>query len=326
MVEELIRLLQLLHFSSPIYFFIALILMAIAIFAPKRREIRGLKMNIGYFSKRTKLKTGRRFTIPALIIMTTLLLAVAFAGPSLVSSRMHSTSYSKPMMVIIDVSGSMTAGGGYYGMPESGFRTCRTIFYDLIERDLDASIGLMVYSVESYILRDFTDNKELLRGTLDNDLEINDISTATETTKALAKARHYFDKVQSKEKVILIMTDFMDDLDKIAMEMRRSITAGIKVYGLVILGSAGEAQKITIHLTNLAGSVWNPKGLEMAWMSDKTAVESIYQEISSIKGDWTHEGRVTAKESLLPYILPAIFALVVLCVVLSETLFRRIPQ
>ncbi len=96
--------------------------------------------------------------------------------------------------------------------------------------------------------------------------------------------------------------------------------AGIKVYVIVMLQQdwweVNKAQPtIPIQM----------QGLDIVEMNDRNGLSRIRREIASMASSPLREEVILSRTSLVSYLVLPIVGMVALCLVLSETCFRRIP-
>jgi hypothetical protein len=253
-------------------------------------------------------------------------MAVVLANPQSVTKR-SVPIYGKPVMVVIDVSGSMAYVERYpekEGVAEeiSDSEKARRVFDDILSRDLGVDFGLLLYSTENYIARYFASQKNLLKDTLENKEEIYFISTATRTAAALARAHRFFsENIVAKDKAILLISDLKGDRDAMeetADEMERALRAGIKIYVIII-----ESEKQ--GMVGARPRLPEIRGVKIAGMNDEYGIVEICQAIAAMELSQIREDEILLRKSLIPFLIPPILGLVVLCLILSETRFRKIP-
>lgn len=317
-MEELTSVFASLEFASPLYFWLGGAVILLGMFLPFLKRKRELHFDRGYWKKKIKLVNKKTWAIPALIIVISLLTAAALANPLIVEKR-NIPFYGKPVMVVVDVSGSM---GLTYREKDSPLGKAREVFDDITKRDLGATIGLSLYSSESYIARDFTTKIELLKDALENEREIEEISTGTMTALALKKTREFFSReVEAKNKSIILISDLEDDLREVSREIKNCLEAGINLYVIVIQEKSESAHLSMQRLKNLIGI----NKVKMVWAEDKGGISQICEEIRQMESSLAGETEVLSRKSLTPFLLPAILGLTILSIVLSETIFRKIP-
>lgn len=324
-MEELTRLLASCEFASPLYFWIASALVLLLIFFPLPSRRRGLALDLNYWRRRVEFKRERVWVLSLLVAITSILMTTVLADPQMVTKQ-SLPIYGKPVMAVVDVSGSME----YKGSPgekvttaaeeASNFERARGVFYDILHRDSKADFGLLLYSTKNYVARYFAYKNELLKDTLENTEEVSFISTGTQTTAALAKARFFLsEKIQAKEKAIVLISDLHSDLEgliEMAEEMESALWAGIKVYVIVIGGERGLAY-------------WAPrrtqKEVRVVGMYDEYGIDQICAEISAMESSLIGEQEILSRVSLVPFLIPPVLGLITLCLILSGTRFRKIP-
>jgi hypothetical protein len=67
------------------------------------------------------------------------------------------------------------------------------------------------------------------------------------------------------------------------------------------------------------------QGLDIVEMDDTYDISRIRREIASMPTAPIKEETLLSRTSLIPYLIPPILGLAALCLVLSESFFRRIP-
>lgn len=319
-MEELGKFLASCEFTFPLYFWIGGALALLLIFFPVTGRKRGLAIDLQYWQARIAFKSKRALIFSILVTITSILIALALSDPQ-ITVKPSVSIYGKPVVAVVDVSGSMQSKVRSYGAVDlrTGYEKARDIFQDLIGRRPDVNFALLLYSTESYVARYFSYKNELLKDTVENKQEIDYISTGTRTATALAKARKFLtDNIQGKDKAIVLISDLTGDLQAMvatAEEMERDFYAGIKIYVIVITPD----NKIP---TNAPTRL---EGVEMVEMNDKAGIDQIVKEISDMQNSPIRQEEVVQKQSLIPFVILPGLALILAALVLTETRFRKIP-
>lgn len=326
-MEELIKLLASCEFASPLYFWIGSALILFSIFFPLFRKRKGLRLDLKYWEKRVEFKSRRLWVFSILVAITSILMATVLTNPQVVTQPSVSI-YGKPVMAVIDVSGSMEyverqrrPSKEAIGPAEelSNLEKAQGVFDDILSHDLGVDFGLLLYSTENYIARYFASKKELLKDTLENKEEISFIATGTRPTEALAKAHGFFsENIKPKDKAIVLISDLEADPEaavEMADEIERARWAGIKIYVIIIERKAvyGRPPPPQIKAVNMVG------------MNDKDGINQICEEIAAMERSPIREEEILSRKSLIPFLIPPILGLITLCLILSETRFRKIP-
>jgi hypothetical protein len=318
-VEELTRFLASCEFATPLYFWIGGAFVLLLVFFQLLRKRRGLAIDLQYWKRKVAFKSKRVWVLSILVAIASILMAGVLSDPQFTTIS-NDSIYGKPVMVVVDISGSMEAKPKpRLEDQRPNFEKARTIFEELIDRRPDVNFGLIFYSTENYVARYFAYKNELLKDTIENREEINYISTGTRTHEALAKARQFLtDNVADEaDKAIVLISDLEADLEAIlrmSEEMERVTAAGIKIYAIVI----GEEKQDAVDVPQI-------EGVKMVDMYDRDSIDQICEEISAMQISPIREEEVLLKKSLIPFfILPAL-GVIILCLVLGETRFRKIP-
>jgi hypothetical protein len=135
----------------------------------------------------------------------------------------------------------------------------------------------------------------------------------------MAKARQLLDdKIYGGDKTIILITDLdvpAAEWQRIVQEMTKSSLDDINVYIITPGASLTAAQQ--------SGKDFGP--IKAVSMEDKEGIEQICNEIIKTKMSVIREDETLVKKSLIPFLIwPSVF-LIGLCLVLSETRFRKIP-
>jgi len=319
-MEELRRLVASSGFSSPLYFWIGSALALLLIFLPLFRKRRGLALDLAYWGRQVEFKSRRVWVFSAVVVIASILMATVLTDPQ-IPTKTSIPMYGKPVMIVIDVSGSMEYRGrpGQEGL--SSFEKARGVFDDLLSRDVEADFGLLLYSTEHYIARYFASENELLEDTLHNQEEILPMSTGTRTAEALANARRFFENVEAEDKAILLISDLNHDLEatmEMAEETERVILAGIRMYVIVVEREGHRA-------VDEGPSQSQMQGVTMVGMNDEYGIDQICQELAAMESSPIIEEEILSRKSLVPFLIAPILGLLTLCLVLSETRFIKIP-
>jgi Mg-chelatase subunit ChlD len=320
-MEELRGLVASLDLTSPLLFWTGTALVLLLIFLPLFRKRRGLALDLGYWGRKVEFKSRRVWVFSGLATISSLLMAMALPNPQ-IATKTSVPKYGKPVMIVIDVSGSMEYRGrpGQEGL--SSFEKARGVYDDLLNRNVEADFGLLLYSTEHYVARYFAPENALLEDTLHNEQEISLMSTGTRTAEALAQARRFFsEKVEAEDKAIILISDLNHDLEatmQMAEETERVILAGIRMYVIVVEREGRQA--VERHLSQS-----DMQGVTMVDMNDKYGIDQICREIAAMQSSPIIEEQILAKKSLVPFLVGPALALLSLCLVLSETRFLKIP-
>jgi hypothetical protein len=310
------------EFMSPRLFWMASAFGLLFIFFPPLWRGRRITLDLTFWRKKVGAGSKAIWILPALIAVTTILMAAALADPQVLTERTVPI-YGRPVLVVVDVSGSM----GYVGRKGedlAGFEKAHQILNEVLDGDLEADFGLLFFSSENYIARYFAPKKDLLKDTLEVTEEIREISYGTRTASALTLGLRFLsDRVKAKDKALVLISDLQESPSAIAettQQLEKILKAGIKIYVVVLF------QESWWNMSNGPLSIpIQMQGLDIVGMNDRQGISRIRREIASMASSPIREDAVLSRISLIPHLVLPILGLVALCMVLSETCFRRIP-
>ncbi len=318
-MEGLVNFIDSCEFATPVYFWIAGALALLLIFIPWGRRKAALSFDIKFWKNKLECKSKRVLKLSIPVILATVLLAGVMAQPQ-ITTRPVTYVYGYPVMLVVDISGSM--GVGY--SETTPFGKSYEIFTDLIAMRGDINFGLLLFSTDMYIARYFINKNELFKDTLENRREIAYLSVGTRISGALEMAHKFMNENIDGGGAIILISD-MDTSSKewrsIVSEMTAMTLEGIMPYIIAPSGPeeiAKKAQRQGVDLSLVSE-------LRIVAMDDDEGIDNICKEIATMKMSLIREEEGILKKSMVPYFVIPTLVLFSLCLVLSETRFRKIP-
>jgi hypothetical protein len=312
-MEEFARFLASCEFATPLYFWIAGALVLLLIFFPWFRKKRGLAIDLQYWKRKVAFKSKRVWVLSLPVIIASVLMAGVLSNPQ-ATTRPITYIYGYPVMIVIDVSGSMGTGTNQ----RSGYEESLEVFNDLIARRSDINFSLLMFSAENYVARYFINKNELFRDTLENSVDIAYISMGTRINEGLEKARLFLtDNIKGEDKAIVLVSDLDVDSQmwsKTVEEMTRISLAGINLYVI----TTGEEKQGAFDIPQMPG-------LKIVGVDDKNGIDNMCAEISAMKMSPIREEEGLSQKSLIPFLILPALGVIYICLVLGETRFRKIP-
>ncbi len=302
------------------------------------------KSNSGIgFSQLTLLKLASKknklTNIPYILRLISLILfAIALAGPIKENSTEDNKASGIDIIMAIDISRSMEGlDFSTSTLKQTRLEAVKVVVQDFIESRPNDRIGLVAFAGKPYLASPLTLDHSWLFKRMEL-LNTNLIEGGTAIGSAIASASNHLNRVDSKSKIIILLTDGENNSGTIepipAAEAAKAL--GIKIY-TVGAGTEGKAayevdgffgnniQYIDVEideemLTNVAqktgGSYFRAK--------DKKSLESIYEKINQLETTT----RVVNKTTVYKYyfMIPLILGLIFLTseIILSSTKIRRI--
>ncbi|HWI58734.1 MAG TPA: VWA domain-containing protein, partial [Bacillota bacterium] len=171
------------------------------------------------------------------------LLIVALAQPRLTKSETKVNASGVDIVVALDMSGSMISEDfEQRGQRVNRFNMARAVLKQFIDKRPNDRIGLVVFGSEAYIAAPLTLDHDFLLQNLER-LQIGAIDeNHTAIGSALSTAVNRLREIQSKSKIVILMTDGQNNAGKIAplTAAQAAQALRVKVYTIGV-GMRGQA-------------------------------------------------------------------------------------
>ena len=286
----------------------------------------------------TRLTSGSRSLrlrampfVPALRFLALALLIVAAARPQVAEAREVIRGEGVDIAIALDISGSM----GQTDFAPNRLGAAKQIVAEFIEERKYDRIGLVVFSQEAFIQSPPTlDHGVLLR--LLTDVHLADqlgIEDGTAMGIGMATAANMLKDSTSESKLVTLITDGVNNagqLDPITVATA-SEALGIKLYTVGVGtnqpgGSEedGGSQESPLDEETLR-EIANITDAKFYLATDTEGLRDIYAEINALEKSEVEVLVFTRYREVLAWLLAPALALLLLDLVLSQTVFRRLP-
>ena len=269
--------------------------------------------------------------VPALRFLALALLIVAVARPQVAEAREVIRGEGVDIAIALDISGSM----GQTDFAPNRLGAAKQIVAEFIEERKYDRIGLVVFSQEAFIQSPPTlDHGVLLR--LLTDVHLADqlgIEDGTAMGIGMATAANMLKDSTSESKLVTLITDGVNNagqLDPITVATA-SETLGIKLYtigvGTSLPGGSeegGGSQESPLDEETLR-EIANITDAKFYLATDTEGLRDIYAEINALEKSEVEVLVFTRYREVLAWLLAPALALLLLDLVLSQTVFRRMP-
>jgi Ca-activated chloride channel family protein len=289
-------------------------------------------------ARRTRSRIG--WIVGFLPICAAALMIVGLARPQRTHSRTEVTANGIDIVLGLDVSGSMQA----LDFMVDNYRVNRiAVVKSVVSRFIDERpndrIGLIAFAASPYIVSPLTLDHDWLLQNLDRvNVGLGDDGTAIGS--ALAAAINHLRTTSAKSKVVILLTDGVNNSGKIsplaAAEAARAL--GVKVYtiGVGVRGKApipvrDDAGKIHVMMLNVdvdektLQAVASETGGQFYRATDTDSLEKIYEQINRYETSAQSVQKFEHVEELYRWTLYPSLGLLALAVLLQQTRFRRLP-
>ncbi|TVR33597.1 MAG: VWA domain-containing protein [Spirochaetaceae bacterium] len=166
------------------------------------------------------------------------LMIMALAGPTLVERERVYLSRGIDIMFVLDESPTMAAQDF---APETRFESARGVIRDFVQRRENDAIGLVSFAKEAALRMPPTVDHGALLAALDQ-VRIMELGDGTAIGNALAVAALHLETSKAPERVIVLLTDGINNAGEILPETAARVAAqkGIRIY-TVAIGTEQEA-------------------------------------------------------------------------------------
>ena len=269
--------------------------------------------------------------VPALRFLALALLIIAAARPQMAEAREVIRGEGVDIAIALDISGSM----GQTDFAPNRLGAAKEIVAEFIEERKYDRIGLVVFSQEAFIQSPPTlDHGVLLR--LLTDVHLADqlgIEDGTAMGIGMATAANMLKDSTSESKLVTLITDGVNNagqLDPITVATA-SEALGIKLYTVGVgtsqpggSGEGGGSQESPLDEETLR-EIANITDAKFYLATDTEGLRDIYAEINALEKSEVEVLVFTRYREVLVWLLAPALALLLLDLVLSQTVFRRLP-
>jgi Ca-activated chloride channel homolog len=271
------------------------------------------------------------------------LFIVALAQPRLMKSETTVKASGVDIVVALDMSGSMVSEDFVVNDRRvNRFNMARSVLQGFIDKRPSDRIGLIVFATQAFIATPLTLDHDFLQENL-NRLEIGAINqNATAIGDALSTAVNRLRDLKSKSKIVILMTDGQNNSGKIqplmAADAARAL--GIKVYTIGI-GEQGTAPMPVGRNPYTGETVYQDVPVDvdedtLQKIADITGgkyyradnaehFQQIYADIDKLEKTEAIINKYAEFQELFPWFVWSGLALLLIGLLLSQTMLRRLP-
>ena len=289
-------------------------------------------------ARETRSRPARWTTLLRLLVAT--LIIVGLARPQYGQGRSEVQASGVDLMLAVDVSGSMEAlDFSLNGQPESRVEVVKSVVSKFIESRPDDRIGLIAFAGAPYLVSPLTLDHEWLKQNLDR-VRTGLVEDSTAIGSALATSVNRLRDQPSKSKVVVLLTDGMNNAGKVAPQTAAEAAKalGVKVY-TIGAGAQGEApvpvkdqfgnQQIVMAKVDVDEAalkkIADETGGKFFRATDTDSLKKIYAEIDRMEKT-THQVKKFEKyHELFAFAVVPGLMLLGLSLGLDQTRYRRLP-
>ncbi len=325
-------------FLHPHFFWLLLLLLPLGWYWYTNRKNEKVPVKISNIQGFKATKTLLAKIYPLLFVLRILAFAtlvVALARPQAVDQSTK-TKITNGIDIVLstDVSGSMLARD----LKPNRLEALKKVAADFIKDRANDRLGIVVYAAEAYTKSPVTSDKNVLLNALEDIKYDRIIQDGTAIGVGLATAVNRLKDSQAKSKVVILMTDGVNNSGLVDPQMAADIakefkikvyTIGIGTNGMaetpVAINPRGELEykrmKVEID-EELMKSIALKTGGKYFRATDTKSLEKIYEEINQLEKTKIDEQNFVQRSELFrPFVL---FALILLLIdfISRKTLFK----
>jgi Ca-activated chloride channel homolog len=289
-------------------------------------------------ARETRSRPARWTTMLRLLVPT--LLIVALARPQWGQGRTEVQASGVDLMLALDVSGSMEAlDFNLGGQAASRVEVVKSVVTKFIEARPNDRIGMVAFAGAPYLVSPLTLDHDWLKQNLER-VRVGLIEDSTAIGSALATSVNRLRDQPSKSKIVVLLTDGMNNAGKVAPQTAAEAAKamGVKVY-TIAAGSRGEApvpvkdqfgnQRIAMAKVDVdeeaLKKIADETGGKFFRATDTDSLKRIYAEIDRMEKTTHHMKKFEKYHELFAFaVLPGVL-LLGLTLGLEQTRFRSMP-
>jgi Ca-activated chloride channel family protein len=288
--------------------------------------------------KRSTARMGA--ILPAIFFLSLALLIFAAARPQFGRSvtRVHASGVD--IMLALDVSGSMKSEDMSIGGERSNrLDAVKAVTQSFISNRPNDRIGVLAFAGRPYLISPPTLDHDWLIANLDR-IQVGMVEDSTAIGSAIAAAARRLQARSSKSKILVLLTDGANNAGRIspftAAEAAKAL--GIKIY-TIGAGSDGPVPypvrtpfgSIQYQLVEFDTDISTLKKIAAATSgqffraADGQSLVKIFRDIDRMEKSKAEVTKISLYKDLFPWFVSAAFALICVELLLSQTLWRRLP-
>ena len=272
--------------------------------------------------------------------LTLALFIVALAQPRFAKSTTEIKASGVDIVVALDLSSSMMSEDFEVSSGRiNRFDMARQVLSGFIDKRPNDRIGLVLFASQAFIGTPLTLDHDFLHENIDR-LQLGLIRDGTAIGDGLGTAVNRLRDLKVKSKIVILMTDGVNNTGKLDPLLAAEAAAAVKVKVYTVgIGEQGSAPMPVFMGGQKVGYQNVPVDVDEATLqkiADKTGgkyyradnaekFQQIYNEIDKLEKTEASVKKYTEYKELFPWFVAAGLALLLLEFVLSQTTFRRLP-
>jgi len=330
------------RFLQPEWFWLLTLLPAVMLWRGRRGPVAAIEYSdVGLareVARASRSRVGRWVWL--LPLLAGALMIIGLARPQRGHSRTEVTANGIDIVLALDVSGSMQALDFEIDNQRlNRIEVVKSVVSKFIEERPDDRIGLMAFAGAPYLVSPLTLDHDWLQQNLER-VNIGGVDDGTAIGSAIAASVNRLRTTPAKSKVVILLTDGMNNTGKIsplaAAEAAKAL--GVKIYTIGV-GVRGKAPiPVKDELGNLhmimakvdvdektLQAVADTTGGKFYRATDTNSLQRIYEQINALERTPQTVQKFERYEELYPWALIPSLAILGVSTLLQQTRLRRLP-
>jgi Ca-activated chloride channel family protein len=330
------------RFLQPEWFWLVTLLPLVMLWRGRRGPVAAIQYSdVGLaraVARRSRSRIGNWVWL--LAVLAAVLMIAGLARPQRGHSRTEVTANGIDIVLGLDVSGSMQALDFLIDNQRvNRIEVVKSVVGKFIDERPNDRIGLIAFAGSPYLVSPITLDHDWLQQNLER-VTIGGVDDGTAIGSAIAAAVNRLRTTRAKSKVVILLTDGMNNTGKIsplaAAEAARAL--GVKVYtiGVGVRGKApvpvrDEAGNMRLIMAQVdvdektLQTVADQTGGKFYRATDTDSLKKIYEQINRLETSAQTVQKFEHYDELYPWALIPALAILGLSFILQQTRYRRLP-
>ena len=330
------------RFLQPEWFWLLTLLPIVLIWRGRRGPVAAIEYSDVSLARDVARRSRSRIGLLLwlLPVLAGALMIVGLARPQRADGRTLITANGIDIVLGLDVSGSMQALDFQIDHQRvNRIEVVKSVVSKFIEERQDDRIGIIAFAGTPYLVSPITLDHDWLQQNLER-VAVGSVDDGTAIGSALAASVNRLRLTQAKSKVVILLTDGVNNTGKIsplaAAEAAKAM--GVKVYtiGVGVRGdaplpvrdAAGNWHVVTAKVDvdeKTLQAIAEETGGKFYRATDTDSLQRIYEQINRLEKTAQTVQKFEHTEELYPYWLIPALGILGLSVLLQQTRLRRLP-
>lgn len=278
--------------------------------------------------------------LPWLTIAALSLMVIALARPRIGLGKSLIRKEGIDIILALDVSTSMLAEDFKSGGKRiNRLEIVKQVTRDFISRRPNDRIGVVIFARRPYILSPLTWDHDWINTRIDQ-LQIGEIEDGTAIGTALTTGVKRLNESRAKSKVLILLTDGINNAGEITPEVAAEAAKEYKVtvytigagskglvpYPMIDVWGRKQYQMVEIDIDDeLLEKVATTTGGRYFRATDTQSLKTIFQRIDRMEKTAVEMAKYSEYKDLYPYFLMGAIGLLLIEAILANTVCRRLP-